>query len=194
MRYYPGPGNDPLMRDIAYQPGADIDPDNPSIGPAGPSPCAFATAECLVVKFQPPGLGADDSISFSDSILSGSAPITNDELCKAKITYLFSDGFVTTSNFGRCPAVSLPLIASSWHPDPHVAPYIITPNKSNLLLAQPRARGGAAPVEAQNAYITNIGSTALAPRPGVYRWANRPEPSPVGLDMRWQLRRGRRRW
>jgi hypothetical protein len=49
---------------------------------------------------------------------------------------MFSDGFTTTSNFGRCPTVSLPLIASSWRPDPHVAPHIIKPNKSNVLLAQ----------------------------------------------------------
>jgi hypothetical protein len=49
---------------------------------------------------------------------------------------MFRDGFTTTSNFGHCPAVSLPLTASSWRPDPHVAPHIIKPNKTNLLLAQ----------------------------------------------------------
>jgi hypothetical protein len=132
VKYYPGPGNNPLKRNIAYQPGSDNNADDPSIAAAGASPCASATAECLVVKFQPPGLDADDLISFSKSILSGDAPITNDELCKAKITYVFSDGFVTTSNFGRCPPSSLPLVASSWHPDPHVAPQIV---KSDLLLA-----------------------------------------------------------
>jgi hypothetical protein len=100
---------------------------------AGSSPCTSATAECLVVKFQPPGLGTQDTISFSEHILKAGAPITQDELCKAKITYLFSDGFMTTSNFGRCPAVPLPLIASSWHPDPYVAPHVI---KSDLLLAK----------------------------------------------------------
>ena len=132
VNYYPSSIDNPLKRNIAYQPGADNNVDNPSIGAADPSPCAFATAECLVVKFQPPGLGEHDSISFSKSILSGDAPITNDDLCKAKITYIFSDGFVTTSNFGRCPAASLPLIASSWHPDLYVAPHVV---KSNLLLA-----------------------------------------------------------
>jgi hypothetical protein len=143
VKYYPNPGNNPLKRNIAYQPGADNDQDNPSIEMAGSSPCTSATAECLVVKFQPPGLGRYDSISFSESIVksilfsksarSGGAPITQDELCKAKITYLFSDGFMTTSNFGRCPAAPLPLIASSWHPDPYVAPHVI---KSDLLLAK----------------------------------------------------------
>jgi hypothetical protein len=143
VNYYPDAVSNPLMRNIAYQPGADNNPDNPSIGAAGPSPCASAAAECMIVKFQPPGLGANDSISFSKSIVKsilfskgilsgGGAPITNNDLCKAKITYLFSDGFMTTSNFGRCPAVSLPLIASSWRPDRSVAPQIL---KTNVLLA-----------------------------------------------------------
>jgi hypothetical protein len=136
VKYYPDFGNDPLMRNIAYQPGADDNPDNPNIGTAGPNPCASGTVECLVVKFRHPGLAAQDSISFAKSVLSSGKPISNDDLCKAKITYVFSDGFVTTSNFGRhCSAVSLPLIASSWHPDPHVAPQIIKPEPTNLLLA-----------------------------------------------------------
>jgi hypothetical protein len=136
VKYYPDFGNDPLMRNIAYQPGADANRDDPNIGTAGPSPCASGTTECLVVKFRQPGLAAMDSVSFAKTVLSGGKPITNDDLCKAKITYVFSDGFVTTSNFGRhCSAVSLPLVASSWHPDPHVAPQIIKPDPTNLLLA-----------------------------------------------------------
>ncbi len=147
VNYYPDTGNNPLMRNIAYYPGADNDSANPSIEAAADSPCASATAECLMVKFREPGLGTHDSISFSEGILKsilfskgvlidGGAPITNDDLCRAKITYMFSDGFTTTSNFGDCPAVSLPLIASSWRPDPHVTPHIIKPNKTNLILAQ----------------------------------------------------------
>ena len=63
------------------------------------------------------------SILFSKGILSGGgAPITNDDLCKAKITYIFSDGYATTSKLGSCPAMSLPLISSSWRPDPTVSP------------------------------------------------------------------------
>jgi hypothetical protein len=131
VNYYPDGENKPLMRNIAYQPGADTNPDNPSIGPAGSSPCASTGAACLMVKFQPPGLGAHDTIKFSESILSGGAPITNDDLCKAKITYMFSDGYATTSNFGPCPAKSLPLIASSWRPDLTVPPQVV---KSNVLL------------------------------------------------------------
>jgi hypothetical protein len=156
VNYYPDTGNDPLMRNIAYYPGADNNSADPSIGASADSPCAPATAECVMVKFRASGLGAHDSISFSEGILKsilfskgvpsdGGASITNDDLCKAKITYMFSDGFTTTSNFGHCPAVSLPLIASSWRPDPHVAPHIIKPNKTNLILAQMQtsAPGGA---------------------------------------------------
>ena len=136
IKYYPDFGNNPLMRNIAYYPGADNNPNNRNIGTAADSPCTSATAECLMVKFQPPGLRAHDSISFAKGILSGGAPITNDDLCKAKITYIFSDGYATTSNLGPCPVKSLPLIASSWHPDTHVAPRIIEPNKTNVLLVQ----------------------------------------------------------
>jgi cytoskeletal protein CcmA (bactofilin family) len=132
VNHYPNPVNNPLRRNIAYPAGDDNNAGNPSIGAATSSPCASPTQECLVVKFQSPGLGEHDSIGFSSSILSGDAPITNEDLCKAKITYIFSDGFVTTSNFGRCPPASLPLVASSWHPDPYVAPHIV---KSDLLLA-----------------------------------------------------------
>jgi hypothetical protein len=144
VHYYRDLETNPPMRNIAYNPGADNNSANPSIETAADRPCASATAECLMVKFQPPGLGADDSISFSNGILKsilfskgmlsrGGAPITNDDLCKAKITYIFSDGYATTSNLGRCPAVSLPLIASSWRPDPTVAPRKI---KTDVLLAQ----------------------------------------------------------
>ena len=143
VTYYPDADNNPIVKDIAYHPGADDNSANPSIGMAADNPCASATAECLMIKFQPPGLGAHDSISFSNGILKsilfskgivsgGGAPISNDDLCKAKITYLFSDGYATTSKLGRCPAVSLPLISSSWRPDPTVSPRKV---KENVLLA-----------------------------------------------------------
>ncbi len=143
VTYYPDADNNPIVKDIAYHPGADDNSANPSIGMAADNPCASATAECLMIKFQPPGLGAHDSISFSNGILKsilfskgivsgGGAPISNDDLCKAKITYLFSDGYATTSKLGRCPALSLPLISSSWRPDPTVSPRKV---KENVLLA-----------------------------------------------------------
>lgn len=131
--YYPGAENNPLKRNIGYNPGANNNPDDPSVGTAARNPCTSATAECLIVKFQSPGLGANDSITFSKGILSDGAPITDDELCKAKITYVFSDGYATTSNFRPCPAASVPLISSSWRPDPTVAPQIV---KTNVLLVQ----------------------------------------------------------
>jgi hypothetical protein len=137
VKYYPGPGNaphDPLKRNIAYRAGGDNNANDPSVATADQGPCAFATTECLVVKFQSPGLDANDSISFSNSILSGDASITNEDLCKAKITYIFSDGYVTTSNFGVCSPASLPLVANSWHPDPHVAPHFHAVHSDLLLV------------------------------------------------------------
>jgi len=131
--YYPDAENNPLKRNIAYNPGAGNNPDDPTAGTAARSPCTSATAECLIVKFQPPGLGANDSITFSKGIRSGGAPVTSDDLCNTKITYVFSDGYSTTSNFRPCPSAALPLISSSWRPDPTVAPHIIN---TNLILAQ----------------------------------------------------------
>ena len=136
--YYPDAANNPLMRDIAFRWEADNSPGNPGLGAEADSPCAVPTAECLMVKFQQPGLGTKDSITFSKNILSGDAPITNDDLCKAKITYIFSDGYATTSKLGRCPAASLPLISSSWRPDPTVSPRKV---KSDVLLAQATGQG-----------------------------------------------------
>jgi len=133
--YFPEAEPNPLMRNIAYHPGADEKPDNrivddnTEIGPY--NACTALMAECLKVEFRRPGLGATDSIKFSKSILSGGVPITNNDLCKARITYVFSDGYATTTNFGRCPAASLPLIASSWRPDLTVSPWMV---KSNVLL------------------------------------------------------------
>ncbi len=164
VTYYPDAGNNPILKDIAYYPGADNNSANPSIGTSADSPCASATAECLMVKFQPPGLWSDDSIRFSNSILKsilfskgivsgGGAPITNDDLCKAKITYIFSDGYATTSKLGSCPAVSLPLISSSWRPDPTVSPRKV---KENVLLAAMSGSGTSqAGTVTGSAYLNN---------------------------------------
>jgi hypothetical protein len=177
VHYYRDLETNPLMRNIAYNPGADNNSADPSIETAADRPCASATAECLMVKFQPPGLGADDSISFSNGILKsilfskgmlsrGGAPITNDDLCKAKITYIFSDGYATTSNLGRCPAVSLPLIASSWHPDPTVSPRKI---KTDVLLAQ------------RGVVLAAAGATKIPP--GNDPGNNNPPPAGAILDL-----------
>lgn len=162
VKYYPGPGTDSPRRNIAYRPGGDNNADDR----VGASPCAFESAECLAVKFQAPGLEANDAISFSERILSGDAPVTNEDLCKAKITYIFSDGFVTTSNFGRCSPGSIPL-ANSWRPDPHVAPHIV---KSNVLLADGSTTlpctidvtTGQCPDTTQNANISDVDVTMEA--------------------------------
>jgi cytoskeletal protein CcmA (bactofilin family) len=153
LDYYLHAGPNTLMRNIAYGPGADNNAGNRGAG----SPCAAPTAECLMVRFQTPGLGAHDTIKFSRSVFAGGAPITNDELCKAKITYVFSDGYATTSNLGPCPAASLPLVASSWRPDPTVAPRII---KTNVLLAALQSPGTSQAASViGSAYLNNSAST-----------------------------------
>jgi hypothetical protein len=133
---YPNADNGSVVWNVAYDPGADRHSDEPraggSIKMAAPGACTDATAKCLMVAFAPPGLGARDSIRFSRGIRSGGAPIANNDLCRAKITYIFSDGYATTSDLGRCPATSLPLIASSWRPDPTVPARIVD---AHLLLA-----------------------------------------------------------
>jgi hypothetical protein len=161
VHYYPGGEDDPPVRNIAYRADGDNNPDSASAGraieTAAHSACAAAAAECLMVKFEPPGLGASDSISFSKSILSGGAAITNDDLCQAKITYIFSDGYVTTSNLGRCPAKSLPLTASSWRPDPTVSPQIV---KTSIVLAQ-----GSTPSLSSSSLSFADGNPAEEPQP-----------------------------
>jgi hypothetical protein len=69
----PDSGNNPLMRKIAYNGGSNNNPDYGSIGTSGYNPCTFTATGCLMVKFQPPGLGAHDSINFSTAILRGDA-------------------------------------------------------------------------------------------------------------------------
>ena len=104
VRYYPDGDSNPIVKNIAYYPGIHDYSVYPGVAMAADSPCTSASAECLMVKFQLPGLGARDSISFSNGILKsvlfsrgivsgGGAPITNDDLCGAKITYIFSDGY-----------------------------------------------------------------------------------------------------
>jgi len=144
VSYYPNAADNPLVKDIAYDLDAN---DKPKNSGATRTPCAVEGAECLAVRFQPPGLEAQDSISFSKSILTSGAPITNDDLCEAKITYIFSDGYTTTSNFGRCPATSLSLISSSWRPDPTVPPRIV---HTNVLLAQASTTLPCTPVPGSN--------------------------------------------
>jgi hypothetical protein len=155
--YYPDAENNRHIRNIAYRPGAENNSGDPDIRAADPSPCVSAEAECLTVNFQPPGLGTHDTITFSEVILSGGVPITNHDLCKAKITYIFSDGYATTGDFGPCPAKSSALIASSWLPDLTVPPRIV---KSNVLLAQ--ASSGTGQVIG-SAYLNNPCSGSSLP-------------------------------
>lgn len=103
------------------------------------------------------GLGPHDSIKFSKGILRGGAPVTHDDLFKAKITYIFSDGYATTSNLGTCPAGSLPLISSSWRPDLTVSPRIVKKNILRAVLLSPDTSQVASIIG--YAYLNNPSST-----------------------------------
>jgi hypothetical protein len=77
--------------------------------------CAASSAQCLIVEFNQPGVGANTTIEFSKGFTT---QITNASLCGAKITSIFGHGYMTTSQLA-CPNSVVPsvLIASSWSPD-----------------------------------------------------------------------------
>jgi hypothetical protein len=96
-----------LVSDVDYYPDADNNPNNPSgiykIGTPAYTACTATGAQCLIVEFNPPGLGASDYIQFSQGILSNGAPATLQQLAGAGITFVLSNaspaGTVTTSQY-----------------------------------------------------------------------------------------------
>ena len=80
--------------------------------------CSASTAQCLIVEFNLPGAGTGqkgtDQVTFSKGFKTS---LTNADLCGAKITSVFSHGYMTTSQLS-CPSNGGPLTASSWSPDP----------------------------------------------------------------------------
>ncbi len=91
------------------------------------NPCAPATVQCLEVEFNRnpgKGFGPADFIEFSQGILIGGSPITLDELCGAKLVYIFQSGAIITSSLGPCSgSVTTVLTASPQNPD------VTTPNQ-----------------------------------------------------------------
>jgi hypothetical protein len=77
--------------------------------------CAASSSQCLIVELNFPGIGPDTTIQFSKGFTT---PITNANLCGAKITSIFGHGYMTTSQLA-CPNNVAPsvLTASSWSPD-----------------------------------------------------------------------------
>jgi hypothetical protein len=77
--------------------------------------CAAETAQCLIVEFNQPYLGANATVKFTKGFTT---PITNASLCGAKIASIFGHGYMTISQLA-CPGgvAPSPLTANSWQPD-----------------------------------------------------------------------------
>jgi hypothetical protein len=77
--------------------------------------CAASSAQCLIVEFNLPGIGANTTIKFSKGFTT---QITNASLCGAKITSIFGHGYMTTSQLACANNVAPSVLtASSWNPD-----------------------------------------------------------------------------
>jgi len=96
------------------------------------SPCAAVTVQCLEVEFNRypgKGFGPEDSIQFSQGILVDSSPITLDELCGAKVVYIFKSGAIITSALGPCSGSGATLLtANPQNPDATTPNQVVNPN------------------------------------------------------------------
>jgi len=89
--------------------------------------CAPAE-DCFLVDLNP-GFMDPDFVEFSIGIRSHGAPITIDQLTAgAKITYVFDDGYQTTSALKLCDFSSQVVCASPQTPDLTVASQIVNPD------------------------------------------------------------------
>ena len=154
VNYYPDADDDPIVKDIAYYPGADNNLVNPSVGTATDSPCTSRDSE--VPDGQVPGRGAQtqDSISFlkghsqEHPLLQGHPQ--RRRCCDHQRRFVQGENHLhlqrrvhDNKQFRPLPPASLPLIASSWRPDPTVAPHIIKPKRPGVLPRLWRAQGPA---------------------------------------------------
>jgi hypothetical protein len=98
------------------------------------SPCAAATVQCVEVEFnrnagQGFGALATDHIQFSLSILIGGSPITLDELCGAKVVYIFKSGAIITSTLGPCSGSGATVLkANPQNPDATTPNQVVSPS------------------------------------------------------------------
>jgi hypothetical protein len=98
------------------------------------SPCAPTNVQCVEVEFnrnagQGFGALATDHIQFSLSILIGGSPITLDELCGAKVVYIFKSGVIITSTLGPCSGSGATVLtANSQNPDATTPNQVVAPN------------------------------------------------------------------
>jgi hypothetical protein len=126
------------VEDADYHPDADNMGDGPYLLPPPLyKACTHASARCLIVEFNLPGLGAGASIEFTQGITNHGSPATLDELacgvnppsgtCNgAQVTFIFTDGYATTS--ALTPSGFGPLVAGSQFPDPREPAQVTSPN------------------------------------------------------------------
>jgi hypothetical protein len=112
-----------LLQDVDYSPPA-LDSDVPY------PPCASVL--CIEVEFnrnKGQGFTQGDFMNFSQGILDNSSqPVSLGELCGAKVTLIYSDGYAPTSTLGNCGSSSL--TASSLSQDPTTPPQIVSVSTS----------------------------------------------------------------
>jgi hypothetical protein len=89
-----------LIQDVDYSPDSDNNPTNPNAGyliGAAYSACTARGAQCLIVEFNPPGLGPNDSLQFTQGVLNGKKPATLQQLAGANVTFGLTSQYITTS-------------------------------------------------------------------------------------------------
>jgi hypothetical protein len=126
------------IQDADYHPDEDNAGNGPYLLPSSLyNTCAPASAQCLIVEFNVPGLAAGASIEFTQGITNHGSPVSLDELacgvnpptgtCKgAQVTFIFTDGYATTS--ALIPEGSGQLVAGSQFPDPRAPSQVTSPN------------------------------------------------------------------
>jgi hypothetical protein len=93
-----------FLQDAEYYPDRDNDPNNPNapyhIG-AAYTACKARNAQCLIVEFNPPGLGANQTFKFTQGILENGRPVSLKQFAGSVATFGLSNtsptGTVTSS-------------------------------------------------------------------------------------------------
>jgi hypothetical protein len=96
-----------LIQDVDYYPDSDNSQSNPNakypLGPATYAACTATGAQCLIVEFNAPGFGPNDSLTFSQGVLKGSVPATVQQLGGAPVTFALNlpstTGSTTTGQY-----------------------------------------------------------------------------------------------
>jgi hypothetical protein len=109
------PSRESLVQDIDY-PNPDDDNNfggSYYFGKQQTIACSATTVQCMIIEFNTPGAGPTDSLDLQLTFKTESG-VTNTDLCGTKITYVFSDGLITTS---RLPCSGSTVTTTSQLPD-----------------------------------------------------------------------------